>query len=190
MIVCLLKGILKYCLQVFTNSLILSDDAKRFAVAREIERGKTDGYRWNGVIMPVHIAITYLLCRLGNRKAMLFRRAPIYRLAMYQLVGGIMAFSAVFMKDVIKYNLESVLDNKACNLGIGYARGGVEYYDKQLKNHIALRTLMPDNKGQKLYNLKGDTWTSLFRPYKQTPITQRKEECMKILKDLDNNAQI
>ena len=177
-------------MQVFTTSLILSDDAKRFAVAREIERGKTDGYRWNGVIMPVHIAITYLLCRLGNRKAMLFRRAPIYRLAMYQLVGGIMAFSAVFMKDVIKYNLESVLDNKACGLGIGYARGGVEYYDKQLKNHIALRTLMPDNKGQKLYNLKGDTWTSLFRPYKQTPITQRKEECMKILKDLDKNAQI
>ena len=121
---------------------------------------------------------------------MLFKRAPIYRLAMYQLVGGIMAFSAVFMKDVIQYNLESVLDNKACSLGIGYARGGVEYYDKQLKNHIALRTLMPDNKGQKLYNLKGDTWTSLFRPYKQTPITQRKEECMKILKDLDNNAQI
>ncbi len=55
----------------------------------------------------------------------------------------------------------TVLDEAACQLGPSYARGGVEFYDKMLQRHIALREMLPDGKGKTLFNLKGENYSNL-----------------------------
>ena len=138
--------------------------------------------------MPTGILIGYLFCRFVNKKVMLFRRPPFIRFVMYGMVAPLVTFIAVFLEDVNKYNIEGTLDNRTCNLGISYAKGGVEYYDKQLKRHIALRSLMPQNRAKNIYNIQGDLWPSFTRGYKYRPITQRKQHCMKILNHFQNNV--
>ena len=65
-------------------------------------------------------------------------------------------------------------------LGTSYAKGGVEYYDKQISSNIAQRTLNRA-KGKDLFNLHGDPWPSLLRPFKYSVPTLRKQTCKQIL---------
>ena len=165
--------------QILQNALILSDDAKRFAIARELERAKTSSYRTNGVILPISIVIGYLISRTVNKKFDLLRRAPRLRLRMYGIIAPAMIFFAITLEDINKYYQEASLDTKICHMGPNYAKGGIEYYDKQLKHNVALRELVPDNLAKNAYNLHGDPWPSLLRPYKYILPTSRKEYCTK-----------
>ena len=167
----------------------MSDDAKRFAIAREVERAKANYYFTNGIIMPSMILIGYLFSRFANKKAMLFKRPPIVRFVMYGIVASVVTFLAVVIEDMNTYYIEGNLDHRTCRLGINYAKGGVEYYENQLKRHITLRSLLPDNGGKNVYNLHGDQWPPLIRGYKYRPITQRKQECMKIFDYLQTNIE-
>ena len=167
--------------QILQNALILSDDAKRFALARELERAKTLSYRTNGVILPISIVIGYLLSRAVNKKLDLLRRPPLLRLQMYGIIAPAMIFFAITLEDIYKYYQEASLDTKVCHIGPNYAKGGIEYYDKQLKCGVALRELAPDNLAKNAYNLHGDPWPSLLRPYKYILPTSRKEYCTKFI---------
>ena len=165
-----------------TNSLVLSEDAKRFAIAREIERAKSMYYLSYGAIFPVMITAGYLFCRVANRKRLLFKRwPPAFRFMMYGATSCIMSYAAGVLKDINNYLTEAELDKMTCNLGMKYAKGGVEYYDKQLKRNQALRTLVPENAAKNSYNLNGDPWPSLFRPYKYRSITERMQRCEKFV---------
>ena len=98
------------------NALILSDDAKRFAIARELERAKTMTYRTNGVILPISIVIGYLLSRAVNKKFDLLRKPPHFRLRMYGIIAPAMIFFAVTLEDIYKYYQEGTLDTKVCQI--------------------------------------------------------------------------
>ena len=100
---------------------------------------------------------------------------------MYGLVSILAVYSSVFIEDCMNYFITGVLDRRACKWGKEYAKGGVEYCDNYLNANIALRTLMPNGKGAKLINLRGDSHNKLLRAYKVNPLTIRREECMKIL---------
>lgn len=167
--------------KILQNALILSDDAKRFAIARELERAKTMSYRTNGVILPISIVIGYLFSRAVNKKFDLLRQPPIRRLRVYVWLASAMIFFAITLEDINKYYLEASLDTKVCHMGPNYAKGGIEYYDKQLKNGVALRELVADNLAKNAYNIHGDPWPSLMRPYKYILPTSRKEYCTKFI---------
>ena len=159
---------------------MLSDDAKRFAIAREVERAKTVSYLTNGAILPLLIGVGYLFSRIINKKFMLLKGPPRIRLQMYAIVLPIVAYASIFLEDLNSYYIVGLIDSRACMLGIGYSKGGVEYYDKQLKSNIAMRTLNRVN-GKDTYNLHGNPWPSLFRPYKYRCPTLRKEMCQELL---------
>ena len=159
--------------------MILSDDGKRFAIAREIERAKTMSYLTNAAILPLLIGVGYLFSRTVNKKFNLLRGPPRIRLQMYALVMPIVAYAAIFLEDLNSYYIEGTLDRKTCMLGMSYAKGGVEYYDKQIKSNIAMRALNRVN-GKKDYNLHGNPWPSFFRPYKYRYPTLRKQMCEEI----------
>jgi hypothetical protein len=160
--------------------MILSDDAKRFAIAREIERAKTMSYLTNGAILPLLIGVGYLISRTVNKMFNLLKGPPRIRLKMYGMVVPIVAYASVFLEDLNSYYLEGILDSRTCMLDISYAKGGVEYYDKQLNSNIAMRALNRVN-GKDVYNLHGNPWPSLFRPYKYRFPTLRKQMCKEIL---------
>ena len=169
--------------------MVLSDDAKRFAIAREIHRGQTISYLSNGIILPIFIAVGYLTSRFINKKFVLFKRPPVFRLSMYCIMATLVTYTSVLFEDAMKYYTEGGLDEKTCGLGARYAKGGIEYYDKLIKSNIALRTLQPDNQAKNMFNIQGNPWPSLFRPYKYVPLTLRKQTCVDAynLKEYNNS---
>ena len=58
--------------------MVLSDDAKRFAIAREVYRGQTRTNITNGLILPTFIAVGYLVSRFLNKKLLLFKKLPLF----------------------------------------------------------------------------------------------------------------
>jgi hypothetical protein len=86
----------------------------------------------------------------------------------------------LWMSDWWQRRTDRILDEAAAGLSESYAQGGVEFYDKMLQRHIALRELLPENKGKKLYNLKGESFPGLLRE-KQILISVRRDSCKMFL---------
>ena len=69
--------------QSFAASLVLSENAKKFAIAREIERTKMQPFIFHGTISTIIILLNYNLARIINRKLELFKRPPMFRMYLY-----------------------------------------------------------------------------------------------------------
>ena len=91
---------------------------------------------------------------------------------------------SVWTEDCVKYYIDGVLDRRACGWGQEYAQGGLEFCNSTLKANLALRAMLPEKKGLQMVNLKGDSYNSFYRGFKTRPMTIRRQECMKILKDM------
>ena len=65
--------------QQFARSLVLSNNAKKFGIAREIERMKTQPFMMNGVFNFGFILLTYNIGRIINKQFQLMRRPPLFR---------------------------------------------------------------------------------------------------------------
>jgi hypothetical protein len=160
----------------FLENLILSDEAKKFLIARELFRGIKCRH-FTEAFFPIFVLAATVpgLARFFNysglkQKPFLIRLAAITFASFFVLSGYLLVI------DAWRKRGEQVVDDAACQLGPAYARGGVEFYNKMLLRHIALRELMPDGKGKKLYNLKGENYPPLLRS-KHIPFAKRRENC-------------
>ncbi|XP_035735708.1 transmembrane protein 177-like isoform X2 [Vespa mandarinia] len=97
------------------DSLILSENAQKYVIAREI------------------------LKILSNE--------------VYSFAVGY-AFWVAF-KDVVRCHIDANIDENISKLGLNYIDGGREYYEKELKKNIALRSLM-EKDGEKSYYVNGN----------------------------------
>ena len=77
---------------------------------------------------------------------------------------------------MIASNADLKADERVCGLSAELASAGESYYDKMLRRHIALRTLIPENRGKRKYTLKGDLFPKLIRYY-PTSIIERRDLC-------------
>ena len=167
---------------IFKNAMVLSDNAKRFAIAREVHRGKTHSYLTNGLILPTFIGIGYLMSRAINKKLHLFKRPPFFRGWMYCIMATVSIYTALFFEDMNKYYTDIDLDEKTCKLGEEYTKGGIELYDNTIRWNKAFRLLAFDNLGNDMFNLEGNHWPSFLRPYKYIPFTLRRQTCIDAMK--------
>ena len=69
--------------RLFAESLVLSDDAKRFAIAREIERTKMQPFIVHGTLAAALTLLNYNIARIMNKKLSLFSRPPMFRMYLY-----------------------------------------------------------------------------------------------------------
>ena len=160
----------------FLRSLVLSDDAKKFLIARELHRGLKGRHVYES-LFPV---------------AFLTASAPVFS----GILGGVagnnfivkglvlrLTASSVLMvyfwlSDWWRRKTDQVIDAAAAELGRDYALGGAEFYDQMLLRHRSLRQLLPDNRGKKMYNLKGETFPGLLRE-KHLSASSRRDFCRK-----------
>ena len=170
----------------FLENLILSEEAKKFLIARELVRG-IKSRNFTEAFFPI-----FILGATAPALSKLFKVSDLKRKPLLiQLLSAVLAvlFVVTFYLCVVdswRKRGERVVDDAACQLGPTYARGGVEFYDKILLRHVALRELMPDGKGKKLYNLKGENYPPLIRD-KSIPIAKRRENCREFLNKPDQN---
>ena len=69
--------------KLLAESLVLSDDAKRFAIAREIERTKMQPFIVHGTLAASMTLLNYNIARIMNKKLSLFSRPPMFRMYLY-----------------------------------------------------------------------------------------------------------
>ncbi len=164
----------------FLTNLILSDEAKKFVIARELYRGVKSRHALETVIPFLTLAgISPFLARLAQ--GLNLKKKPVLLRGIAGLGGGLfIAFWYFFIVDWWKRITERALDAAACQLGPAYARGGVEFYDKMMRRHVALREFLPDGQGKKMYNLKGEIFPPLIRN-KFIPIGKRREFCRTLI---------
>ena len=166
----------KKALDDYLESVILSEDAKKFLIAREIFRGIHCRHLYEAVIPVVVLGVSAPVLfgiKIGVTRSKILLKGFVALLSISTLL---MVYFLV--GDFWRRRTEKLLDVSAVQLGINYAQGGVEFYDKALQRHVSLRELMPD--GKKLYNLKGESFPSLFRE-KHVPTSKRRDYCKAIL---------
>jgi len=159
----------------FCSSMILSKDAKKFSIAREIERTKIQPYMTNGVFSFCFILLTYNFARIINKKMNMFKRPPLLRGIGYLSLLPTMVLSYTISKDTFSRYVDRELTRKAAGVSPEYAKGGLEYYHKVLQRNIALRELEGDG-GRSRYTSKGEVIQGIIR-VKQASIQERKDIC-------------
>lgn len=156
----------------FLSSLALSENAKRFAIAREILRIQAEEPRSNSLRLAVIVAVLWSLYNAITLRFQLRNRNVIFCRTLYvsfALLGGILWFG---ITDYYSYRLDSVHDRILCDLGVEYVRGGQEFYEKLLMRNRALRSLLQTS-GERRYTANGNEKT--FIRQKHVPITHRKD---------------
>ncbi|XP_034936759.1 transmembrane protein 177 [Chelonus insularis] len=162
------------------EALILPENAKKFAIAREIFM--VDNH--NAIIQPLISCFLfftyYILTSSINERMQLFDKPRQLRYFIYGALGLFMWGIWAMQKDVMTRYYEYDADERASKLGIEYTKGGLEFYSKVIQRNIALRELGGSN-GAKTYT-KGGNDTITFRE-KHIPNTSRKQFFEQALKD-------
>ncbi|XP_051175788.1 transmembrane protein 177 isoform X2 [Leptopilina boulardi] len=154
------------------ESLILSREAKKFAIARELLTIR-DSYRsFDAFLAAVIILINYTVQYYIKEKFHLYKKSLSTRILLYIACGFISYIIYFGQKDFFSKKRERNIDAELAKLNNDYLNGGHEYYSKLLTSNILQRQLL-DEYGEKTYEKDGNVKYS-FR-IKSVPITERKE---------------
>lgn len=167
--------------RIYINSLLLSDNARRFLIARQIFYTDTHQIVYNNGNLALAFMLPVSISRLIINQFEHIRRSVPYRLNLYMLTGTFSFLLFLMTKDMIQVYYDRESDSRAASLGINYLEGGVEYYTKCLQRNVAIRNVHKafadtiDERG----NINGGL---LFRGLRQTelPLTDRLELLLKM----------
>ncbi|XP_063984832.1 transmembrane protein 177 [Diachasmimorpha longicaudata] len=166
--------------QQLLASLVLSEDAKKYAIGSQLLATDNNRIVWNSLGSGSLIGCCYALSSGWNRSMDLFSKPRAVRLVLYSLTCTFFWGLWAMQKDTMIRYYESTADEHLSQLGDKYINGAIEYYEKALARNKAFRTLLGAD-GAKSFNTDGDE-TYFFRQ-KHLPFTARKEFFEKKLKD-------
>lgn len=158
--------------QSLKESLILSRDAKKFAIARNLSHLSTGEPFVKGAGSASIIGACYFLASGVNKKQNFYARPVGLRIMWYSLVSMFAYTMWVFGQDFPTCTYEKDADLAAIELGENYINGGFEFYDKILQRNIALRTLMGVD-GEKLFTAGGNEQVTVRT--KHLPLAMRRD---------------
>ncbi len=139
----------------FRNSLCLSEEARKFALAREIIKTKRNATAFSVLLAPVVTIVNFC----GVFTAHVFLPLPL--IANIPLVGVFFLILYQFMMGVTNEGEDLTADEKASQLGEEYVRGGVEFYEKTIQKNVALRKIM-GRRGEQMYTYYGNETAGLM----------------------------
>lgn len=172
--------------QKFMETLILSEPAKKFSIARELVL--TDNFR----LFIKSISMTVTLIPMYAFGSTLLNLLPANSFRVKVLAFFLLSNIGVFLWLAIRKTIEDYYqinaDHTLCKISEEYINGGIEYYDKLIERNLALRSIIPN--GQTMYAENGDD-LSLFSLFSELSFTYRKkclENQLKIYKNNNNDT--
>lgn len=162
------------------QSILLTEEAKKFLIAREIERVKSNYFYPIAIYPAVNVVCCFYVYKRVVEKLGLRGAPKAIRLLWVALSALSWTALTILAVDSWRKKIDRKVDAAACAHGPAYARGGFEYYTKILSRNIALRNIMPGGKGKKTYNLKGEKIPGFIRR-KHVPFAERRAICEKAL---------
>lgn len=167
--------------QQFLKSLILSEAAKKYSIARELML--TDSHRIfiksvlsAVVLMPMYALGSYVYNGLPPNPA----RVRMLALVLLSNIGVLVWF---FARTATENFYQKKADEKVCDIGEEYIKGGIEYYETIIQRNLALRNILPD--GENMYSKQGDQ-IEFISELSELPITYRKRYLENRLKNVIN----
>lgn len=144
----------------FHSSLVLSENAQKFAIAREILKVATLDpiYKFCNVLIDITIAITgyqLLYSKLNGTKQQ--KGIQVFCITIIAIATF---FLTAMTHSALNVYRENEVNEIMSKLGSEYIQGGVEYYEKLSQKNKALRVLL-GKKGTYLYTPTGNQ-TNLF----------------------------
>ncbi|XP_050732278.1 transmembrane protein 177-like [Eriocheir sinensis] len=172
--------------QRLMHSLVLSKNAKKFAIARELHGIETDPILTRAFIPSLGLTTSYTLALGINRRLNLYARPRSLRVVLYGLTSLIGYVVFILGTDMMTVSSEAKGDGAAAAMGKGYAEGGVEFYQKVLGRNVALRELMGSD-GEKLFTAMGND--ELLVRTRHLPYTMRLDSMKKHLKKYEKEEE-
>ena len=101
--------------QMFANALVMTDKAKKFALAREVERTRLVPYMTHSVFSFSFILLLYNAARIVNKRAGLMGRPPLFRGVMYLSILPTFILSYLLVKDTYNRRVDKVSCHASCH---------------------------------------------------------------------------
>lgn len=163
------------------NALVLSEDAKKFAVAREVARLEGAGPMLHAAVAPTCLAGAWVYSVALKQIFGLFARSVVLRAGVNALALGLGAASYFLASDAVNQWLEFRSDRRAASLSRSYAEGGVEFYEKILERNKTLRVLMGP-RGAEMYAPSGNLFPASLIRMQHAPYTSRRDGILSLLR--------
>jgi len=174
--------------QLLMPSLLLSEKAQKFALAREVYYLETNPIYMDSFLTLFFGGGSYMagfaMSRIYNFKRNLKSWA---RGGVYGLLGLTGLALYITVMDTYTCRRDRNCDRKAGLLGLDYAKGGVEYYEKKILRNKALYILL-GNAGSTYYTPYGNEKATYRRPHAQ--ISERRENMLKLVQEINENPKI
>ena len=154
------------------ESLVLSENAQIYAMAREIKMSDTCRPYVYSAYLAISLSSWYALGHFLNKKFNMFARPRTFRILLYSFCGLFTMGSYVAVKDLTETSYERRVDDDLKRKSPIIIDGAKEFYDKLLLRNRSTRTLL-GKAGQSHYTAIGNE-NYLFRR-KHIPLLQRKE---------------
>lgn len=164
------------------QALLFSEDAQKFAVAREVARLDSGGPVLNAAVAPACLAGVWIYSVGVKQVFGLYSRPVFFRGAVNILCLGLGAVSYFLTSDAVSQFIDYRSDKRAAAVSHSYARGGVEFYEKILARNRTLRSLM-GQKGEKMYAPSGNLFPAHLLQLKHTAYTARRDGLLALIKD-------
>lgn len=165
--------------QALLNAIVLSDKAKEFAIAREINYAATYHLHIDTIMRCGFGILAYVSGSMLNGIFQLSRRLKVWaRAGVFSFVAVTSGFLYLLASDAYFCWRDNSIDRKTAQLSQFYAEGGVEFYNKMLERNQALRTVL-GARGPSLYTLYGNNVSTWRQPH--TQISARRNKLIKHL---------
>ncbi len=167
--------------QSLQNSIVLTEKAKRFMIAREIQYTNSNHLYGTATLLTGSCLVAYTTGFYVNRGFQLQRIMKRWaRGIVFTAIAG--AYGVLFkvLYDAQQCRRDRKADKKTAAMGVNYLEGGIEYYTKVLNRNMALRKLMGPE-GEKLYTIYGNKVSTWSDPTVQ--LTARRDLMVKLYRD-------
>ena len=170
----------------FLESLVFSEGAQKFDVARQIAVIKDKWALGQSIISPLFVFVGYLAIFPGVK--LLFatgKSVSFFRILQWQflcLIATVILCQVA--KNAFSYFMVKSTDHTAASVSKEYALGAIEFCQNNRKTNKALRVLL-GKKGEKLYSADGDFKSAVFMNRKEPSLIKRQQHFQEVLKTFE-----
>lgn len=168
-------------------SLVLSPDAQRFAIAREAYTVCGSYFFGECVLIVAVLFSTFAFASLLNSTKTLRKAPRIVRVFNNLLMGLVASALWLTLNDMLRCDRDNTSDEEAARLGVGFCRGGIEFYRQMLARNSALREIIGD-RNSSMISMLGDR-TFLVRTPNQ-PLTERLAHLRQLQQEIARETEL
>lgn len=160
------------------GTMVLSENAKKYAIQRELIRTTKSYFHQHGMLAAIVILSNYIVTRITNDRLNTFKLPLSQRLIFYGFTSLFHFYMYQTCSSVLGAAQELELVEMTARQSESLAKGGLEFYTKEKARNLAKRSLFPQD-FEKKFNLKGDKLN--WNLTRSLPLDERIQLCQNII---------